>query len=111
MKGLLINAIAAVVEQVSAVIEERAAVKAARAEMHDFCDRWGYVVTPVMHKDPVSFMVMVERYTKEGVRPQIEYKTFPVYIERGGRRARSNWVTKYHDGTPVITVHSGEVNF
>lgn len=111
MKTLLINAIAAVVEKVTDSIVERAAEKAARSEMHDFCEKRGYYVTPIMDAEAISFMDTLKRYTKEGVRPRIEYKTFPVTIERDRRRARTNWVTSVTDGTPVITVHSGEVDF
>lgn len=113
MKGLLINAIAAVVEQVTTAIEERAAEKAARTEMHDFCDSHGYHVTPVMHKDPVSFMETVNRYVSEGRPLRLNYRNFPVTIDRGGRRARTNWTHHFDNkkGVFVITVHTGEVNF
>lgn len=113
MKGLLINAIAAAVEAVSAAIEERAAVVKARAEMHDFCEKGGYYVTPVMHKDPVSFMETVNRYVSEGRAVRVEYKEFPVTITRTGNRARSMWNCSFDHSTSayIMTVHSGEVNF
>lgn len=113
MKGLLINAIAAVVEAVRDKVEERAAETKARAEMHDFCEKGGYYVTPVMHKDPVSFMETVNRYVSEGCPVRLNYRNFPVTIERGGRRARTNWTHHFDNkkGVFVITVHSGKVNF
>ncbi len=112
MKGLLINAIAAAVERVSVAIEERAAETKARAEMHDFCEKHGYMVTPVMHAEPVSFMEIVNQYTKEGLSISIEYTCYPVTIERDGSRARTNWTaTNKTYKTAVITVHSGEVKF
>lgn len=113
MKGLLINAIAAVVESVSAAIEERAAEKSARAEMHDFCEQSGFCVTPVMDADPVRFMQCINKYRAENHSVKIKYRNFPVTIERGRTRARTNWTHSFDPktGVFVITVHTGEVNF
>lgn len=112
MKGLLINAIAAVVERVSVAIEERAAETKARAEMHDFCDSHGYHVTPIMDARAVSFMETVNRYRCEGLSVQLNYKNYPVTIDRDGCRTRTDWVaTNKTYKSAVITVHSGEVTF
>ena len=112
MKGLLINAIAVAVEKVTAVIEERAAEKAARTEMHDFCEKHGYHVTPVMDAHAIAFMEIVNRYKIEGLTVEIKYKTFPVAIDRDGNRTRTDWVaTNKTAALAVITVHSGEVKF
>jgi hypothetical protein len=113
MKGLLINAIAAAVEAVSAAIEERAAEKAARAEMHDFCDSHGYHVTPIMDAHASSFMETINKYRAENRPVKIKYRNFPVTIERSRRRARTNWTHTFDTktGVFVITVHSGKVNF
>ena len=112
MKGLLINAIAVAVEKVTAVIEERAAEKAARTEMHDFCEKHGYHVTPVMDAHAIAFMEIVNRYKIEGLTVQIKYKTFQVAIDRDGNRTRTDWVaTNKTAALAVITVHSGEVKF
>ena len=112
MKGLLLNAIAAAVEQVTTAIEERAAVVKARTEMHDFCEKHGYHVTPVMDAHAIAFMEIVNRYKIEGLTVQLKYKTFPVAIDRDGNRTRTDWVaTNKTAALAVITVHSGEVKF
>ena len=112
MKGLLLNAIAAAVEQVTTAIEERAAEKAARTEMHDFCEKHGYHVTPVMDAHAIAFMEIVNRYKIEGLTVQIKYRQFPVTIDRDGNRTRTDWVaTNKTAALAVITVHSGEVKF
>lgn len=106
MKGLLINAIAAVVERVSVAIEERAAETKARAEMHDFCDRNNYNVTEVMYNDPCYFMEQLKAAQEAGT-VKLKFKFFNPYFDRQGCKCRTNMERIGN----IITIHSGPDKF
>ena len=106
MKNLLINAIATVATSAIGEMNRRKEIATARREMFDYCDRNGYYVTEVMHKQPVDFMRAVEDAAKAG-KVIVKYKKFPVTFNRNGNKERTNWSRCNN----VITVHSGKADF